>query len=30
MITVKTPALTEHAENKHKKTNVDCFPGFVG
>ncbi|KAH7375648.1 At2g23090 like protein [Plectosphaerella cucumerina] len=26
--TTKAPALTEHADNKHKKTLADCFPTF--
>ncbi|KAH8597442.1 At2g23090 like protein [Bisporella sp. PMI_857] len=26
--TTRAPALTEHAENKHKKTLKDCFPSF--
>ncbi|CRK10916.1 hypothetical protein HYQ45_004474 [Verticillium longisporum] len=26
--TTKAPALTEHADNKHKKTLPDCFPTF--
>ncbi|KAJ5884937.1 hypothetical protein N7495_009447 [Penicillium taxi] len=27
--TTKAPALLEHADNKHKKTLADCFPGVT-
>ncbi|KAI9744614.1 MAG: hypothetical protein M1818_002143 [Claussenomyces sp. TS43310] len=26
--TTRAPALTEHAQNKHKKELADCFPSF--
>lgn len=29
MLTTKSPELTQHADNKHKKTQDECFPGFV-
>ncbi|KAL8279926.1 hypothetical protein RQP46_007776 [Phenoliferia psychrophenolica] len=29
MTTTKAAALTEHADSKHKKALLECFPGFV-
>ncbi|PWN54017.1 DUF1909-domain-containing protein [Violaceomyces palustris] len=28
LLTVREPALKEHAENKHSKTIADCFPNW--
>ncbi|KAH8554735.1 At2g23090 like protein [Umbelopsis sp. PMI_123] len=29
LCTIRSKALTEHADNKHSKTLEQCFPGFV-
>ncbi|KAF8139961.1 At2g23090 like protein [Boletus edulis] len=29
LLTTRTPALEEHAQNKHSKTLAECFPSFT-
>ncbi|KAL4068328.1 At2g23090 like protein [Scleroderma yunnanense] len=30
LLTTRTPALEEHAQNKHSRTLAECFPGHSG